>query len=144
MTAKLTREQSRQRKLGSVLLVVGVAVASLHRMIGDYAYGMTSSQAMYIPDPIYVVPDDFKGETATHTFRIYNLRPRAVSLEAEADCGCTGLSWQKASIGPFAWKDISANVAVSPDQRLGVRQTVAVTLRSDSTEKPYLFAYIKK
>ena len=110
-------------------------VIAARGIIGDVAYGLAKTDGIYIPRATYTVPSGSSGEVA-HVFRIYNLQRQPLQLQAEPDCGCTSLSWQKASIAPFRWKDITAKMEVNPGQS----QSVTIAFDTKRREKPYLFA----
>jgi len=64
---------------------------------------------LHIPNAIHVVPQDTPQGKYTHSFRIYNARPWFVSLEAKADCGCSGMSWTKNKVAPMSWRQIQVS-----------------------------------
>lgn len=122
---------------------IGLLLVAGHRVLQDYVQGSTAPDGIYIPDAGYTIPNPTGGESYTHTFRIYNLRPRTLSLRAEPDCGCTGLSWQTASVAPFTWKNISATLRVKPGLQPGVSQSVSIAFNTDSKAQPYVFAFLR-
>lgn len=111
-----------------------------HGFVQDYAQALASPDGLYIPEARHVVPDGTPPGNYSHTFRIYNARPWATSFAASADCGCTGLSWEKATIAPFGWRSISAKMSV-PQERHS--RSVSVSLKTEGRKTNYLFAYMR-
>lgn len=132
------RSKSLPRKLACVMILCGIAIIVMHESLSEIAYGLTKTDGIYIPHATYTAPANSTGEVM-HVFRIYNLQRQPLKLEAEPDCGCTGLSWQKASIAPFRWKDITAKMEVKPQRS----QSVTIVFRTNRREKPYLFAFLR-
>ena len=111
-----------------------------HSVVEDYAYGMTAKDGIYIPDASYDMAQNAKGEgeANTHTFRIYNLRPRWLQVQAKPDCGCTGTSWENARITPFGWKD----TATTMKTRKGQKSSVSIIFETDSASQKRVFAFL--
>jgi hypothetical protein len=128
----------RKRRLAFALTGLGMVIILFHGVIQDYAYGAFMTDGIFIPYHSYKSPGGTAGEVA-HTFRIYNLRARRLQVQAEPDCGCTGTSWKSAAIAPFGWKDLIARMRV----RKGSSQSVSITIRTDSRDKPFLFAFLR-
>lgn len=107
----------------------------------DYAYATTAKDGVYIPNSSYrFSSSETKDGMYSHTFRIYNLRPRYLGVEAQPDCGCTGVSWEKTNIIPFGWKDITAKMK---SDNSGKGNSVAIGFQANSPHQPWLFAFLK-
>jgi hypothetical protein len=120
------------------LILVAVAIILMRSLIGDIAYTWFKTDGIHIPKPVYVAPIGARG-AVEHEFRIYNLQSSPLVLTAQPDCGCTGLSWKKTSIPPFQWGNITAKMEVKSQHS----QTVSIAFRTNRTEKPYLFAFMR-
>ncbi len=111
-----------------------------HDTLTDYAYGVFMTDGIYIPNPTFTVSSQEQGGKVSHTFRIYNLRPQRLSVQAHPDCGCTGVSWENATIAPFGWKDISAGMEI---KGVATGKSVSIAFRTDKRDKPFLFAFMR-
>jgi len=87
-----------------VVMLLGAVLIVGHNFVQDYAQALVSPDGLYIPDARHVVPLGTPAGPYTHTFRIYNARPHSVTVEAQADCGCTGLSWTRTVLPPMGWQ----------------------------------------
>ena len=119
---------------------MGAFFVFCHAALGDYATGLAKSEPVFIPNPNFEVKGTIPNQSVSHTFRVYNLRPQWLQVEAEPDCGCTGTSWQKATIAPFGWKEIDVKMKAKP--KSAQKQSVAVAIRTSNTQKPYVFAFM--
>lgn len=124
-----------------VVMVLGASLMIGHGFVQDYAQALVSPDGLYIPDARYVIPPNTPTGNFTHTFRIYNARPWKISLEANADCGCTGLSWKDARIAPFGWKDIVVEMDILKEYP---NKSISVSMKNKYREGSYLFAYMRK
>ncbi len=125
------------------MLVMGLGAALMlgHGFVQDYAQALASPDGLYIPDARHVVPDGTPPGNYSHTFRIYNARPHSVVVEAQADCGCTGLSWNKATISPLMWKEIK--VQFTPRANPIVGQSVLVHIVVPEAKRTMFASIIK-
>jgi len=128
------------RRLSIGLVVAGVLLMIFQGFVSDYTRAALAADGIYIPQPSYRFVDKKAGE-ASHTFRIYNARPRRLSVEAQPDCGCTGVSWTRTTIAPFGWKDLTAKMrrdeAIKDNGR-----SVSIGLQTDSPTRPWLFMFL--
>jgi hypothetical protein len=148
----LRKVSAKKRKalhwLSMCFWICGVLLILSGSVIANYVRGFFAPDGIYIPKPLHQFSiQDAKGGVFTHTFRIYNLRPRRLAIKAEPDCGCTGVSWNSAVIAPFGWKDITAKMQAPGEKVSGKvmpsqQSSVNVTLRTNSTIKPYLFVFL--
>lgn len=142
-STRLAKPVRRSRCSAVVLLVVGTVMLLFGGTITDYARGLLAPDGIYIPNSTHrFAGEDDKRVVLSHTFRIYNLRPRRLSVQAEPDCGCSGVSWHNAVIAPFGWKDLTAKMEVKKSRQLQQGQSVGIALRTDSQQKPFLFAFL--
>jgi len=125
----------RSRLAGAVLIACGMAVL-LPDAASDCLRAAVAPDGVYIPNPNHKFAASQNG-LVSHSFRIYNMRPHYLALEAQPDCGCTGVSWKRASVAPFRWKDITATVeAREVSER---KASVLVALHTDLPNHPWLF-----
>ncbi len=131
--------KSRTSRGPLLVMVVGGLLVFCHSFVEDYAQAIVAPDGLYIPDSRHVVPPEVTTGDYAHTFRLYNARPQWVSVEAQPDCGCTSISWDKARVAPFGWKDVTAHMAVSK----APTGAVNIAFRTDK-QRDYLFAFIGK
>ncbi len=129
----------RKPVLSFVLILLGMAVVMFHGIMQEYASGAFVAGGTYIPNSSYRFPSGSVGENS-HTFRIYNLSARPLQVSAEPDCGCTGVSWTKATVVPFGWKNLTASMVVHKGEP---SKSVSIAIRTDRRDKPFLFAFMK-
>lgn len=127
-----------RRRLALLLFALGTGFLLFPGVVRDYFVALGSPDGIYIPDARYEFSSTRAG-TLAHTFRVYNLRPRRLAVRAEPDCGCTGVSWQSATIAPFSWKDLTTRIEVQPAKS---HFSVAIALRTDSRARPFLFMFL--
>lgn len=132
--------KSRASRGPLLVIVAGVFLVVCHSFAEDYAQAIVAPNGLYIPRDSYVIPTGTPVGEYIHKFRIYNARPWATSLEAKADCGCTGLSWSSSVIPPLGWKDIDAKTRVTQGKG---SKSVSLIFKTISEEKRYLFAYMR-
>lgn len=126
-------------RIGSILLVsLGTTMIVLHSALNDYAHAILAPGHIYIPNSTYEATNQQKTGIITHSFRIFNLQTRSLQVQAEPDCSCTGISWKKATIQPFSWKDVSASMRSS-----STSTSVAISFHTNNPDKPWLFAFLK-
>lgn len=135
-------QRQRPRRFAGMLFTLGAAMLLFHGVVTDYARGLSAPDGIYIPGSTHkFAKQEAKGGVFSHTFRIYNLRPRRLSVEAQPDCGCTGVSWERTTIPPFGWKELTAKMQAKKSA-LSERQSVSIALRTDSRDKPWVFAFL--
>lgn len=140
MKAPVSKKNSRLRKVALGLAVAGVLMVLFHRTVDDYTRGLFQPDGIYIPQPSYTFAQhEAKGGVYSHTFRVYNLRPRTLIVEAQPDCGCTGISWKNATIMPFGWKDLTAKM----QDKSTDSASVAIALRTNIPTKKWAFVFLK-
>ena len=123
-----------------VCLSLGTVLVFCNAAIGDYATGLVKGEPVFIPNSVFETKGTVPNQEISHTFRVYNLRPQWLQVEAEPDCGCTGTSWKKATIAPFSWKSIAVQTKAKPKGEQ--KQSVAVTIRTSNPQKQYVFASV--
>jgi len=128
----------KSRCLSIGLVAFGVLLLIFRSLVTDYCRAAFADDGVYIPEPTYSFVGQEAGE-ASHTFRIYNTRPRRLNVEAEPDCGCTGVSWTRAEIAPFGWKDLTAKMR----RERAEQRSVSIELHTDSPARPWLFMFLK-
>lgn len=104
------------KRAGQMLVVGGVLTLVLAGPLQPRFEAMRAENGLYIPDARYQFTAqevEAQGKTLSHTFTLYNGRGQPLQVEAKADCGCTGLSWQSATLPPFGRKDITAKMNLS-------------------------------
>lgn len=106
-----------------------------------HVYGWVYARGIYVADPIYKLPDNIERGSVSHTFRIYNLQPRRLTLQAEPSCGCISSSWSHQSVAPYHWTDFSATMKVG-GMSPGAQKYV--TFRTDSRKRPFLFIFFER
>lgn len=126
------------RILSGGIMLIGIAMISLHSPVEAYMQAFLAPGHIYIPNATYKAPVSQKGGIVTHRFRIYNLQAKTLQVEAEPDCSCTNISWRSASIQPFSWKEISASM-----QKGQTGNSVAIAFHTDNPYKRWLFAFLK-
>ena len=136
--------RKRSMSLLNILLCSILVLAMLvpfPNVVHDYAYGMFCADGVYIPDPVYTVRSiDQSDEQISHSFRIMNMQPRRLIVSSEPSCGCIHVSWRKASIPPFSWKNIAVSV---PRKGLLAVGSEAVAFRTNQRDEPFAFAYVE-
>ncbi len=121
-------------------LCSGAFLASCHAALSDYATGLAKGEPVFVPNSVFYLKGATPDQKVSHTFRVYNLRPQWLQVEAEPNCGCTATSWQKATIAPFSWKALAVQTKAKPKGEQG--QSVAVAIRTSNAQKQYIFASI--
>lgn len=127
------------RKVALLLFCLGSALVVFRGTATAYAQGLLARDAVYIPESRHVFRDQKEG-ALSHTFRIYNLRARYLSVKAETGCGCTEVSWEQATIAPFSWQNITATLESTPKKEV----SSSVTLKTNSEANPYPFVRLVK
>ena len=128
------------KRCGQLLVIGGVLTLVLMGAIQPRIAALRSAQGLYIPDSHYEFPSQglgVKTKTLSHTFTLYNGRAHSVAVEADADCGCTGLSWQNAILPPFGRKNITASMNSS-------NSSASVGIIFKTEDKNYVFANLKQ
>ena len=139
-TARASRLRS--RRLAIAMVALGIVLMVCQKQASDYFTGFLAPDGIYIPQPTRAfVPEDAKGDELTHTFHIYNLRPRRLQIQVEPDCGCAEVSWQSATIAPFGWKKLTAHMGASKKGQGG--GSVSIALQTDSPKRKWLFVSLK-
>lgn len=108
----------------------------LPTVVRDYAYGLIWTNGVFIPNSVYVHSDS-KAHTILHTFRLFNLRSKPLTVSIEPSCGCVGVSWRKTTVLPFGWCSIDAEMEV---HKPGEQQNIA--FHTSDPRKSYLFAFL--
>ena len=101
------------KRAGQLLVVGGVLTLVLSGPLQPRVAAMRAESGVYIPDARYQFTAqevEAQGKILSHTFTLYNGRGQPVRIEANASCGCTGLSWQIATLPPFGRKEITAKM----------------------------------
>lgn len=129
----------RFRWLALPLCALGITMLLCRGVIADYAAGMSAPDGIYTPNATYTFTGHKGGELRSHTFRIYNLRPRRLSVEAQADCGCTSVSWQQTTIPPFGWRDLKAEMRTTGPKS---QRSVGIALRTSSSTQKWKFVFL--
>ena len=145
-TAQTKPARRRARGAAIAFLLVGALLALFPGFTADYAHALTAPDGIYVPNPRHEFAAAQSG-TLTHTFRIYNLRPRRLTVQAEPDCGCTGTSWESATLAPFSWKDLTATLQAKPQANAHAKpasasRSVGIALRTDSAAQPFVFVFL--
>jgi len=130
----------RRRRLAVACLCSGAFLVSCHAALGDYATGLAKGEPVFVPNPVFEMKGATPNQDVSHTFRVYNLRPQWLQVEAEPDCGCIGTSWQKATIAPFSWKALAVQTKAKPKGEQ--EQSVNIAVRTSNAQKPYIFASV--
>ncbi len=128
------------KRTGQLLVVGGVLTLVLAGPLQPRVEAMRSETGIYIPNARYqFTPQEVEaqGKTLSHTFTLYNGRGQPLRVEASADCGCTGLSWQRATLPPFGRKQITAKMNSSNRS-----QSVGITFKTDRKER--IFALLEQ
>ena len=102
----------------------------------EYAYGLIAAEKIYIPDSVYDVPQ--ANHPTTHTFHLFNLRSRPLTVSAEPSCGCLKTSWNTIAIAPYTYRSVSITI---PAGQKGDQANIA--FHTDAPEKPYLFVFLR-
>ena len=105
--------QNVSRMVGFFLMFLGVLVL-LRGPIQPYVSAYSSTHGIHIPSSShkYIVLNNVKERGGgQHSFTLYNGRSYSQRVYADADCGCTGLSWTQTSIPPFGKRTISAHTS---------------------------------
>lgn len=129
-----------RRVMAGLLGVVGIFLLYHPECVDAYRQATTTPSGLYIPNQNYqFTRDEIKngGIKLVHVFRVYNARPHWRLLEANPDCGCTSVSWQKAYVPPLSWVSITA---VVPSK--SIRSGVGIVLSSDGPDS-YIYASLK-
>lgn len=128
------------RRVGQLLVSGGLLMLVVAGPLQPRVEAMRSAQGVYIPNEHYQFSDQevsSKTKTLSHTFTLYNGRAQPLRIEATADCGCTGLSWQNATLPPFGREQITASMNSSSRS-----QSVGLTFKL--SENKYAFASLKR
>lgn len=127
------------KRIGQVMVVGGLLTLVLVGPLQPHVTAMRSDEGLYIPDAHYQFSHaevTNGAKTLSHTFTLYNGRARPLHVEASANCGCTGLSWERATLPPFGRKQIVASMNSSNRS-----QSVEITFKVEN--KNYAFAQLK-
>ena len=128
------------KRFGQLLVVGGLLTLVLAGPLQPHVEATRSAEGLYIPDAHYQFSPQGKTDktkTLSHTFTLYNGRSQPLRVEASADCGCTGLSWQNATLLPFGRKQITASMNSS-------NRSSSVGLTFDFDDGKYVFASLKQ
>jgi hypothetical protein len=128
------------RRLSIGLVFSGFLLLAFQGLVSDYTRAAFAADGIYIPQAKHRFENN-KGGEASHTFRIYNVRPRRLAVEAQPDCGCTGISWTRATIAPFGWKELTAKIESRGVSR--AKSSVSIGLHTDSVARPWLFMFLE-
>lgn len=123
----------------ALLLTTGIAVACVAPVAPrDLTYALLSGRGAFVAEPLYECKTPPDGKVS-HTFRIYNLQNRNLKVEISPSCGCMSLTWTRASVPPFRWRDLTVTMAVDMS---AARTDRYLTVKTDDLQAPYLFAFI--
>lgn len=128
------------KRLGQLLVFGGVLTLLLAGPLQPRIAAVRSVEGIYIPDNHYQFSTQEvtqKTKTLSHTFTLYNGRPEPLQVEASADCGCTGLSWQNTTIPPFGRRSIIASMNNS-------NRSSTIRLNFKIEDKKYIFASLEQ
>lgn len=140
MNNSSSKQNSRLRKITLGMAVVGMLTVLFQNTVDDYIRGLFQPDGIYIPQPTYkFAQHEAKGGVYSHTFRIYNLRPRTLLVQAQPDCGCTGVSWKTTQIAPFAWKYLTAEMQAKSTNAT----SVTIALQTNSPTERWKFVFLK-
>lgn len=139
-TAPVVKTRKGKSRGPLVVMALGAVLVVGHNFVQDYAQALASPDGLYIPEARHVVPPGTPAGSYSHTFRIYNARPWSVAVEAEADCGCTGLSWTRTRLLPLGWADVTASMKES--SAATGSSSVSITFATSSSLRPYVFAFM--
>lgn len=134
-----SRRKKNLKRLALFLFLFGGVLAAFKGTATAYAQGLLSPDGVYLPESKHTFGGQKQGELS-HTFRIYNLRARYLTVKADTGCGCTEISWEQATIAPFSWRDITATLESTPKKEV----SSSVTLKTNSEANPYLFIRLVK
>lgn len=138
-----TKIVKRLRRLAATLFGLGVALVVFQSVMPDYMCSLFMPDGIYIPHPTQKFSkQDAKGGVFSHTFRIYNLRPRWLQVKAEPNCGCTGVSWDQTRIPPLGWIDLTASVKAQTTNLQGPH-SVGIAIRTSSFKRKWLFVFLE-
>ena len=101
------------KHIGQVLVCGGLLTLIVDGPLQPHVAAMRSDEGVYIPNARYQFnPQEVASQrkTLSHTFTLYNGRLQPIEVEASADCGCTGLSWDSVTLPPFGHKEITASM----------------------------------
>lgn len=133
----------RARRFALALLAIGTVLLLFGGTVTDYAHGLFAPDGIYIPNPMHrFIGEKSGGGALSHEFRIYNLRPRFLSVEVDSDCGCTGVSWRKATIAPFGWRNLTAKMESRKQKQEQQERSVGIAFRTNSRAKPFVWAFL--
>lgn len=144
--ADMARPQHRNsRKLGQLLVLGGGLLLLFSGSLQPHVAAIRTPEGLYIPNNHYKFPQQEviqKNQTLSpkllsHTFTLYNGRTYPIQVAASADCGCTGISWNKATIPPLGRKSIVASMKAS-------KHSATVGLTFDLGNDQYAFASLKQ
>ena len=127
------------QRAGQVLVICGISTLVWAGLLQPRIEAIRSKSGVYIPNAHYQFTAqevEVQGKILSHTFTLYNGRGQPLLVEASADCGCTGLSWRRATLPPFGRKQITAKMTSSNHL-----QNVGVTFTLD--KKGFVFADLK-
>ncbi len=139
-----TTAKSRASRGPLLVIIIGGLLVFCHSFVEDYAQAIAAPDGLYIPDAQYTAPSiipSIPSRSYSHNFRIYNARPWSVQVEANANCGCTSLSWEKNTIFPLAWREIQ--VRFTPRANPVVGQSVLVHVTNPKTKSVLVASVIK-
>lgn len=129
-----------RRRVGVVLMLAG-AILFFRSTVGAYVSALAASDGVFVPDSTYVFAPVAVDGVASHTFWIYNARPGYLTVTAEPNCGCTGVSWKQTTIAPFTCKGLTASMKLKAGH---INGPVSVALHTSSRTKPWLFVLLKQ
>lgn len=132
---------TRRRKLwATACMCLGTIMICSYSALSDYAYGFAKGKSVFIPNSDFRATGTASGVMLSHSFRIYNLRPHWLEVEAEPDCGCTVTSWHEAVITPFGWKSLSVETRAKPKEE--PERSVNIAIRTNNVQERYVFASV--
>lgn len=128
------------KPVGQILAFSGILIVLAVGWFQPYLMAVQSSDGIYIPDDHYQFSEQevtSKAKILRHTFTLYNGRFQPLHVEASADCGCTGLSWNNTTLPPLGRKEITALMNSS-------NRSSSVGLKFKLHDGKFIFAFLKQ
>ncbi len=123
-----------QRVTAIALFGVGAVVCICGPEAGEVIASAAQGRPLCIPWTALTAQGNKQSKEQTASFRIYNLSLHTIRLEAQADCSCTGLSWNRTTLQPLRFCTLAASF-FTPQNGDG-KKTVRVQVRSNQPQMP--------
>ena len=131
------------RRASRLALWAGFAVCALGSADGtvtEYVTGLSRGGGAYAPCSVFLNSKRGRVVDATATLRVYNLRPRRLTLRMQKSCGCNQTPWDTAAIVPFGVAALPIHAAMDGDAPLAQAE---LDIYTSCAAQPHLIVFFR-